>query len=193
MSPGPRKQFDPSLALERAMHVFWRHGFAGTSMSQLLAEMGIGKKSLYDTFGNKRELFLQTLDLYAAQNLEGLRAVLEKPGPALENLRELLGSPPEGSCRGCFLGTNMADFELEDKEVAARICGHLKRIEQELEKILDKAREQGEFGRGQDPARLSRLLSCLGQGTALVGRVGDCPQRQQDALDAVFELLRRST
>lgn len=171
------------------MHVFWQHGYAGTSMSQLLAEMCIGKKSLYDTFGNKRELFLKTLDLYGAQSLKQVTDTLEQPGSPLTNLRTLFEGFMEGGCRGCFFGTNIADFDMEDEEVAQRFCRHLQRFEEAVEQAVVRAQEAGEVAGTLDAGRMSRLLLCLGQGTALVGRVGQCAQRQQDALKAVFELL----
>ena len=189
MSPGPQKQFDPTEALEKAMNVFWQHGYAGTSMSQLMSEMCIGKKSLYDTFGNKRELFLKTLDLYAAQSLQQVRDTLEQSGSPLGNLKVLFEGFMDGGCRGCFFGTNIADFDMEDEEVAQRFCRHLKRFEEAVEHAVARAQDVGEVARSLDAGRISRLLVCLGQGTALVGRVGACAQRQQDALKAVFELL----
>jgi TetR/AcrR family transcriptional repressor of nem operon len=64
MSRGSEKQFDPDIALAKAMEVFWARGYEAASLSKLLELMGIGKKSLYDTFGNKRSLFLKALDHY---------------------------------------------------------------------------------------------------------------------------------
>jgi TetR/AcrR family transcriptional regulator, transcriptional repressor for nem operon len=192
MSPGPQKQFDPTETLEKAMHVFWQHGYAGSSMSQLMAEMCIGKKSLYDTYGNKRELFLKALDLYGRQSLERVRETLNRPGSPLGNLKNLFQSFHEGECRGCFFGTNMADFDLDDPQVSQRFCQHLKNFEKVVENAVVQAQQAGEVSSELDAGRVSRLLSCLGQGTALVGRVGQCSQRQQDALKAAFELLQRS-
>lgn len=59
MTRGPDKQFDPEVALTKAMEVFWARGYEAASLSELLKNMGIGKKSLYDTFGNKRSLSLR--------------------------------------------------------------------------------------------------------------------------------------
>ena len=192
MTPGPQKQFDTTLALEKAMHVFWQHGFAGASLSQLLCEMGIGKKSLYDTFGNKRSLFLKALDLYASRSLESVKEKLAQPGPVLKNLKQLFLSFHESECKGCFYGTNMADFDLSDKEVSDRFCLHLKNFENVLTEALERAVNNGEMSPKTSPQKAARLLSCLAQGTALVGRVGECPQRYQDALSSVFELLNES-
>ncbi len=69
MTRGPQKQFDTEVALTKAMEVFWEHGYEATSLSALLKNMGIGKKSLYDTFGNKRSLFLKALEYYARINI----------------------------------------------------------------------------------------------------------------------------
>ena len=62
--PGPPKQFDPSRTLERARDLFWRRGFDGTALAELEGELGVGRKSLYDTFGNKRALYLASLEHY---------------------------------------------------------------------------------------------------------------------------------
>ena len=64
MSPGPAKNFDPDEALETARNVFWRNGYAGTAISELESALGVGRKSLYDTFGSKRELYLRSLEHY---------------------------------------------------------------------------------------------------------------------------------
>ncbi len=65
MARGPEKQFDPEEALKKAMKLFWAQGYAATGMAELQSAMGIGRKSLYDTFGNKRQLFIKTLQLYS--------------------------------------------------------------------------------------------------------------------------------
>ena len=54
MTRGPQKQFDTEVALTKAMEVFWAQGYEAASLSELMKNMGIGKKSLYDTFGNKK-------------------------------------------------------------------------------------------------------------------------------------------
>ena len=51
MTPGPPKSFDPDVALAEARELFWRRGFDGTAISDLESVLGIGRKSLYDTFG----------------------------------------------------------------------------------------------------------------------------------------------
>lgn len=189
--PGPAKQFDKEATLEKAMHVFWQHGFSGTSLSQLLAEMGIGKKSLYDTYGNKRELFLQALDLYAEQSYRSVKEKLERPGRSLDNVRTLFEAFASTECKGCFYGTNIADFDLQDEDVAKKMCGHLKRFEETLADCLRRGQEDGSVTRECDAREMAYMLSCLSQGTALVSRVGECPGRHQKAMKAALELVEK--
>lgn len=191
MSPGPQKQFDRTETLEKAMHVFWQHGYEGTSLSQLLAEMGIGKKSLYDTYGNKRQLFLQALDHYGRQSLSQVKEKLNGPGSPLDNVAALFQGFQSQECRGCFYGTNMADFDLTDGEMSERFCHHLKAFEDALVETLERSKSQGELRDSASPREIAQMLNCLTQGMALVGRVGQCRSRQDAALDTVFKLLRQ--
>lgn len=80
MTRGPCKQFDTEVALTQAMEVFRAHGYEAASLSELLKRMGIGKKSLYDTFGNKESLFLKALEHYAQATIRGIRDRLAAPG-----------------------------------------------------------------------------------------------------------------
>ncbi|MFE3549217.1 TetR/AcrR family transcriptional regulator [Streptomyces kronopolitis] len=61
-----RKQFDVDEAVRRAMAVFWQRGYADTSLDLLGAATGLGRGSLYGTFGGKDSLFRRCLDRYAA-------------------------------------------------------------------------------------------------------------------------------
>lgn len=60
-----RKQFDVDKALTGAMLVFWEHGYDAASLAMLGGATGLGKGSLYGTFGSKQELFIRCLQRYA--------------------------------------------------------------------------------------------------------------------------------
>src|SRR4051812_42751972 len=66
MAKGRPREFDTEKALERAMHVFWRKGYEGASLTDLTEAMGINRPSLYAAFGDKAALFRRALDKYAA-------------------------------------------------------------------------------------------------------------------------------
>src|SRR5277367_3156611 len=70
------KEFDEERVLAAAMDVFWRRGYENASLEALLGEMGIAKQSLYDTFGDKRALYLKAMALYRKRTNSALRALL---------------------------------------------------------------------------------------------------------------------
>ncbi|GAB3835943.1 TetR/AcrR family transcriptional regulator [Dactylosporangium cerinum] len=87
---GRPKQFDPDVAVNKAMELFWRKGFAETTPQDLVAELGIGKGSLYSTFFSKRALFDLALQRYVEMRVAGVVETLERPGPVTERLRVAL-------------------------------------------------------------------------------------------------------
>ena len=64
MVAGRQRTFDKEDALIKAMEVFWRKGYSGTSLSDLTEAMGINKPSLYAAFGNKEDLFVSAIQQY---------------------------------------------------------------------------------------------------------------------------------
>ena len=64
MALGRPREFDTDTALDLALHVFWRKGYEGASMTDLTEAMGITTPSLSAAFGNKEDLFRKALDRY---------------------------------------------------------------------------------------------------------------------------------
>ncbi|NES67012.1 MAG: TetR/AcrR family transcriptional regulator [Okeania sp. SIO2D1] len=175
MTRGPNKQFDPEVVLAKAMEVFWARGYEAASLSELLKNMGINKKSLYDTFGNKRSLFLKALDYYGQTTIRSLKEELATTASPLENLKQVLfkwqrqhGQP--GSY-GCMLGTNIADFNTDDVEIAQLFRAYLRHLEDVFCQVLQQAQAVGELSPNANPRDLARMLLCTTQGMAIIGRI----------------------
>ena len=199
MKPGPDKQFDPEVALAKAMDVFWHRGYEAASMAELTRVMGIGKKSLYDTFGNKRSLFIQTIRYYAQNNVVELRRELFAPGShsVLENLRNVLQSwqksHSKAGSKGCLLGTNIADFDTSDEEIAAALRQSLRHVEDAFTEALEQSQRNGEIQLVAPPREIARTLVCLSQGIALLGRVMDSGEVLESALQVASSQILEPT
>jgi len=196
MKPGPDKQFIPAEALNAAIRVFWARGYEAASLSELTAEMGIGKKSLYDTFGNKRELFLKALEAYSHANIAELRAHLLNDGSPFENLKQMMQGWVERHSKpcskGCMLGNNMADFDTDDVEVAQALHRKIDGVERVFLETLEKAIQAGEISANINALNTARTLVCLSQGSALVGRVSEDSDRIQGAVNTILDYLNQT-
>jgi AcrR family transcriptional regulator len=76
---GRPRGFDADEALERALLVFWEHGYEGASLATLTGAMGISTTSMYAAFGNKEELFRKVLERYSEGPSDYLARALDEP------------------------------------------------------------------------------------------------------------------
>ena len=175
MSRGPNKQFDTDAALEQAMLLFWRRGYAGTSMADLQAAMGLGAKSLYDTFGNKRQLYFAALRRYTEAVVDRLFAELHHSKSAMAAANSIVSKTSKldgGEHKGCLIGVAMAQAQLsEDEELSAFIEAQLQHIEDALFQGFSNAKQTGGLVEGVNPRDLAHLYTAAFQGANLIGRV----------------------
>src|SRR5579872_1958565 len=101
------KEFEPQRALDKAMNLFWRLGYANTSLEELMKEMGIARQSLYDTFGDKRSLYLKALAHYRDETNTSMRRLFNSAPTVKDGFEQLLfGLSAESRAqhaRGCLL------------------------------------------------------------------------------------------
>ncbi|MFD9301327.1 TetR/AcrR family transcriptional regulator [Streptomyces sp. NPDC060048] len=189
------KEFDPDTALQSAMELFWQRGYEATSMADLVERLGIGRASIYATFGNKHELYLKALDRYNENRDPALLGELSQPGPALPAVRAVVrrfaAEASSGSRRsnGCFVTNTAAELGARDPVSARRVEASWNHIETLLHSALARAHAQGELRADRDPRALARMLLVLMQGFRVVGKVSDDPGRVRDAAEQALTLL----
>lgn len=194
---GRPRGFDTATALERARDVFWASGYGGTSIQALVDELAIERGSLYAAFGDKRRLYLETLDLYWAAYEKTLREALREV-PLLPALREVLVLPAQlgaladvpGAPRGCMMGNATAELAPQDAEVTAKIRRSFASAVEAVTEALRVAQERGEVSSASAPEAQAQLLLVVAEGTALLARVGTDPALAAAAVDAAVAGLR---
>ncbi len=125
-SPGRPREFDDTEALRKIMTLFWKQGFEGVSLSQIMAATGLQKASLYAAFGDKRSMYLKALEQYHAETVTGAARALKDPDvPATDRIRAFLTAPiaaVENQDRsGCFLCNASADQAGLDIQTEAQV------------------------------------------------------------------------
>ncbi|MFD3532173.1 TetR/AcrR family transcriptional regulator [Streptomyces sp. NPDC058664] len=189
------KEFDPDAALQAALELFWARGYEATTMSDLVERLGIGRASLYATFGNKHELYLKAMDRYLETRDPRMVEELSAPGPALPAVRALVrrfaaqASTDEERLNGCFVTNSAAELGPHDTTVARRVEMSWELIETLLYAALTRARAGGELPADRDPRALARMLLVLMQGIRVVGKASTEPGRVLDAAEQALTLL----
>jgi len=141
------KAFDPDAALESAMKLFLRKGYSATSIQELLQAMGINRSSLYDTFGNKDEVFHQALEHYLKTSGSASSAGTV---PVKTFFRRMLyglldryvGSP---DMKGCLVMHAATELEMLPQNSQYRIQEVLRGHVQNFENRFQRAKDQGEI------------------------------------------------
>ncbi|MFF5387083.1 TetR/AcrR family transcriptional regulator [Streptomyces sp. NPDC013012] len=189
------KEFDPDAALRAALELFWARGYEATTMADLVEHLGVGRASLYATFGNKHELYLKALDRYTEANDPRLVEELSAPGPALPAVRALVRrfaaeAATDGErLNGCFVTNSAAELGPHDTAVARQVELSWEQLETLLHAALVRARAGGELPAGRDPRALARMLLVLLQGVRVVGKASGDPARVRDAAEQALTLL----
>ncbi|MCX5192548.1 TetR/AcrR family transcriptional regulator [Streptomyces sp. NBC_00249] len=189
------KEFDPDAVLQSALELFWRRGYEATSVADLVEHLGIGRASIYATFGSKHELYLKALDRYAESVDPRLVAELSQPGPALPAVRALVrrfaaeAGSAEDRRSGCFVTNTAAELGPHDPVAARRVESSWDRLEALLHSSLVRAQAQGELPPERDPRGLARMLLVLLQGVRVVGKASDDPARVRGAAEQALALL----
>lgn len=155
----PRKpEYDRDALIDRARDLFWRRGWAGASMKDLEAALGVRPGSFYAAFGSKDALFELALDRYAADGLRRLSALAEKLGPlgALQAFPPAAIERPEAPARACMLSKTLLELQAREHPLAQRASWHLSKMEDAFEALFLEAQAQGEIGAEHDAKTLAR-------------------------------------
>ena len=187
------KEFDPGVVLERALDLFWRRGYEATSMADLVEHLGIGRASLYATFGGKHDLYLKALERYVQTRDPDPVELLSQPGPALPAVRALVELYAEDSIRdrrGCLIVNAAAERLPDDEPVARFVEASWTGLETALTSALIRARAQGEISAESDPRALARFVLVFAQGLRVMGKGGGDPARVRDAAAQALAVLR---
>jgi len=187
-------QFDQHQVLQRAMEQFWRFGYSGTSVQDLVAATGINRASMYGAFGDKRSLFLGCLDQYIEEISARRQSLLSCAGPAPAVIRgyfdDLLAtSLQDRQHLGCLLTNSALEIAPHDEEVNRRLKRRLLDLEQTFQSLIQRGQSEGDIPADRDPRQIARFLVSSIQGIRVMARLGPKPQMLKDIVRVAMQSL----
>ncbi|WP_322410592.1 TetR/AcrR family transcriptional regulator [Microbacterium invictum] len=190
MKRGRPRSFDSDAALEKALAVFWEHGYEGASLALLTDAMGISRKSMYAAFGNKEDLFLKVLQLY-----EKGPGSYARESVAASTAREVARAYLDGAVRagtqpgrpsGCF-GVRAALAVGVTGETAQGILTTWRaRTRSDLRDRFRRAMAEGDLPADADPDLIARYLTAVADGVSVEAAGGASAHELQRVVDAAL-------
>jgi AcrR family transcriptional regulator len=193
---GRPREFDTGKAIDKAMLLFWRKGYEGTSISDLTEALGIARPSLYAAFGSKEQLFRAVLDRYDEGTAEFLSGSLDLP-TAREVAEGLLRgaanfhanptNPP-----GCLMVHGALVGSDETDPLRRETRNRRARLREAIRERLERALADGDLPEGADPEALARYLVTVMRGMAVEAASGTRERELHQIVDMAMHVWPES-
>lgn len=177
------------------MRLFWRKGYAATSVGDLSETLHLSRSSLYDTFGDKRTLFLEALKLYSQRVLGATaRTLNESPSPiagiqlVFDDLVASVGN--EIGRLGCFMVNSVAELVPYDPDVTAISTSYADSLQELLTAVLKQARSQDLVTKKQTPEQFAAYLFNMIQGIRILIKSGATQEQIQTITNITLKSLQ---
>ncbi|WP_342571041.1 TetR/AcrR family transcriptional regulator [Paenibacillus sp. FSL R5-0749] len=167
------KEFEESVVLDKAMRLFWEQGYEKTSMTDLVHHMGIHRKSLYDTFGDKHTLFLKAVDLYDHKISSALAAGVKRSTTATEALQFIFSSlihEEEHPSSGCLIVNSTVELAARDDDMNNRSMEMFANTEKLIKDMIVWGQQEGEFTMEYNAELLAEYLHNVGVGLRVMAK-----------------------
>lgn len=191
---GRSREFDENVVLQKAMELFWEQGYEKTSLSDLVEHMGIHRRSLYDTFGDKHTLFLKTIDCYNELIKNKIQAEIlhaETSKQAIQFIFDFMIEGYEDRQWGCLIVNSATELALRDKNVEEKTEEAFMQMEHFLADIVGKGQQTGEFSCDYDAEVLAEILQNTLLGIRVLLRTSASKEKMHRIADFFVNLLNK--
>lgn len=176
MTRGRPRNFDPDLVLESAMQLFWSKGYEATSLQDLLDATGLSKSSLYESFGNKQQVFEAAFTRYfnlRAQLMSERLARASSPLAFIHDcLLSVLDDAESGTPRGCMLVNVANEFSTGHPVFQPLIELATQRFRDVFEQAFAQAQGSAEMSAEKPPAHWALYMHCAMSGLRTQSKSG---------------------
>ncbi|NER84428.1 MAG: TetR/AcrR family transcriptional regulator [Leptolyngbya sp. SIO1D8] len=171
------REFEPEGALERSVNLFWQKGFFDSSMDDLVHQTGVSRRGLYSVFGNKRGLFIASLNHYQQTIGKQLFMPLLIEDAGLDSLHQFLKtiaqlSNSDESRFGCFVCNTAIELAPQDPEIQRNVLNYFNWMYNVFAKALQRAIEQGDLPIEFDIEHYAQFLVGTFEGVVVMARAG---------------------
>lgn len=190
---GRPKIFDQEIAIERASELFQLKGYKSTSLEELINVMQIQRGSFYNTFGSKKELFLEIIKRYDTKSLNDLRKSLDETENPIELIKsiflKLASNTSNKTIKGCFAGNTIVELDCTDKELTNQAKLHLMQLEQIFIEQIELAKTKNRVNPNANSKFIGNYLLNLWNGLNITRRIYPASEELKKQVEFQLALL----
>ncbi len=169
---GRPREFDEGQVLDVVMDVFWRQGYEGTSLSDLLAATGLHKGSLYQAFGDKHSLFIRSLRRYINNLRNEMGGILLGADTAFDGIRNAMRKVVDMSCGedcnpGCMALNTLVENGPHDAEIMAVLEDAYATRMRMITQSVAACQQEGSLRTDWPAERIAAMIETLEAGMAV--------------------------
>lgn len=188
------KEFDEEIVVDRAVRAFLKDSYSSTSVSALEAATGIGRKSIYNTFGSKQALLMRALDKFAHESSEKFIEPLERDGAGREAIEHVVRSmvaraTTKAGRDGCLLCLSAQDPIRSSKPVSRLINGYFARAHAGFLRCIKAGIRNGDITTPTPPRKLADFFVGVLIGISTMARTGATPGAIGNYADVALRAL----
>ncbi len=188
------KLFNENEVLTKAMNLFWKQGYSATSVQDLVSHLGINRASLYDTFGDKEQLFKKSFELYRKSSIEGLTVFFQSRPNIRDGFSELFNIAIDEAIldkdrKGCFVVNITTELIPNDESLLKVLENNKRDIENLFYEYLKKGEEKGQLKTSKDLKSISSLFYTIYSGIKVVSKIEPNKKELTNSVNLALSLL----
>ena len=189
-----KKNFDEGEVLEKALHLFWEKGYNATSVQDLVDRLGVNRASIYDTWGDKHGLYLETLKRYRQHTASNMLQRLRSEKSAAAIVREFLfdivkDSVQDNRAKGCFMSNSATEMANCDQTVHSIFTDNRLKMEAVLNELIKEGQDAGEFAKNFPSEALARFVFNNAGGLRILAKGTISEKELNEVVDVTLSAL----
>ncbi|PGZ89908.1 TetR/AcrR family transcriptional regulator [Bacillus sp. AFS029533] len=186
------KEYDEKEVLQKATELFRYQGYEKTSLQDLVSHMGIHRRSLYDTFGDKHTLFIKALEHYDHKMKKKMDIQVKNSSTVKDAIRSILEMAiyqDNEKSVGCLTINSAVELTLHDQEVAEKIEQNFSKTEKIILELLLRGQDSGEIPKHHDIEKLSQFIHNSFVGLRVLVKTTNDKNKLKNIIDTTLSVL----
>jgi TetR/AcrR family transcriptional regulator, transcriptional repressor for nem operon len=187
-------EFDKDEILERAMLLFWRKGYFHTSFQDIVEHLQLSRSSIYNSFSDKRLLYIESLKYYINKESRALTNSVSKLPPNPNSIKKILqqiayGNSSNENPKGCLVVNSCIELANHDEEIKQIIEGNMKEVIGAFTDFIKEGQKQGNINYEIKAEELASSLFHQITALRVIGKVIKDKAHFNKTIDAFINLF----